>query len=67
MHFRTQTLHFLRGTEQLMVGCEVDGGFTRYVGSIDGKRCVTSITKEGAVAALLRHHICGALNAGEVL
>jgi hypothetical protein len=29
-------------------------GVVRYIGLVDGKACVTSVTKEGAVCSLLR-------------
>jgi len=66
MYHRTDIIHLRRGAQQLSIGCEFEDGAPRYVGSIDGNRCVTSITREGAVSALLRHAVCGAIHAGQI-
>ena len=54
MFHRTDIIHLRRGAQQLSIASEYDDGAVRFVGSIDGNRCVTSITREGAVSALLR-------------
>ena len=66
MFLRTETIHLRHGGQQLSISYEVEDGMTRYVGSIDGSRCVTSITREGALSALLRRRIGRAMLAGDV-
>lgn len=66
MFFRTEAIHLRQGGQQLSIEHEIEGGMIRYVGSIDGSRCVTSITREGALSALLRRHICRTIQAGNV-
>ena len=61
---RTETIHLRRGSQSLSIAPEIEDGLVRYVGSIDGSRCVTSITREGAVSALLRRAVHSAANAG---
>lgn len=54
MNRRTESFQLRRGHHTLSIDCIVVGETARYVGSIDGRRCVSSITPEGALSALLR-------------
>jgi hypothetical protein len=54
MHSISQTVEFQRGRNTLTVAPELVGGVVRYVGRVDGRGCVSSPTREGAVQALLR-------------
>lgn len=67
MYHRTQTITLRRGAQHLSVGCEFTDTCTRYVGCVDGAPCVTSITREGAVSALLRHVVSCAVHTGDIL
>jgi len=64
MHCRIETIHLRRGSQQLAIDPIIQDGLIRYVGSVDGNRCVTSITKEGALSGLLRRVVCGAQHEG---
>ncbi len=67
MFYRTETIHLRRGAQHLSIGCEFTETCKRYVGSIDGSACVTSMTREGAVSALLRHVVSCSVHAGDIL
>lgn len=54
MHCRTETIHLSRGRQTLTIHYEVNGGALCYVGSIDGRACVSSFGRAGALGALLR-------------
>jgi hypothetical protein len=57
MQCRTETIRLRRGSQQLTINPEIIDGLTRYVGSVDGNPCITSITREGAMSGLLRRVI----------
>ncbi|WP_343698416.1 hypothetical protein [Caulobacter sp.] len=67
MFYRTETINLRRGAHQLSIGCEFTQTCKRYVGSVDGAACVTSMTREGAVSALLRHVVSCAVHTGDIL
>lgn len=60
MRCRTESIHLRRGHQTLSIDYEVSGGALCYVGSIDGRRCVSSASREGALSALLRRMAFGA-------
>lgn len=53
MRYRAETIQLQRGSQTLAIGFEPNGA-ARYVGRIDGRACVSSPTREGALSALLR-------------
>jgi len=67
MFHRTETINLRRGTQHLSIGCEFTESCKRYVGCVDGAACVTSMTREGAVSALLRHVVSCAVHTGNIL
>ena len=63
MYSVSQAVEFQRGRTTLTVAPELVGGAVRYVGRIDGRGCVSSPTREGAVQALLRR-VCTSMPMG---
>lgn len=54
MRCRHQTIELRRGQMVLTVAPELVGGVVRYVGRVNGRGCVSSPSREGAIQALLR-------------
>lgn len=54
MRYNVEKMELRRGTRTLTVSQEFIEGVVRYIGYVDGKAYVTSVTKEGAVCSLLR-------------
>lgn len=54
MRYNVETMELRRGSQTLTVAQEFVGGVARYIGRVDGRACVQSPTKEGAVCSLLR-------------
>lgn len=54
MHYNVEKVELRRGTQTLTITQEFIEGVVRYIGCVDGKACVTSVTREGAVCSLLR-------------
>lgn len=54
MRYNIETMELRRGNQTLTVAQEFIGGVVRYIGRVDGRVCVQSPTKEGAVCSLLR-------------
>ncbi len=54
MRILVNSIELRRGRQLLAIGLEAGVGPVRYIGSINGRPCVSSPTKAGAVNALLR-------------
>lgn len=54
MRYNVETMELRRGNQTLTIARQFVEGVVYYVGHVDGRACVRSLTKEGAVCGLLR-------------
>lgn len=54
MRYNVETMELRRGSQTLTITQEFINGVVRYIGRVDGRDCVTALTKESAVCSLLR-------------
>jgi len=60
MRFRNEIIQIQRGRQALAIRRDNARGAVQFIGTIDGRHCVSSPTREGAMSALLRRLAYGA-------